>query len=106
MIAIIYRGFVYPEREDEYLKLWKIIASYFVAERGALGSSLHKTDLGEYIAYSRWPDQQTRAASWGPDTEIDENAEIARAIESLKGCIDRSQPYDEIVMNVVENLLG
>lgn len=102
MFAVIYRGFVFPEKEEAYTESWKVIVDYFKSERGALGSSLHKTAEGEYIAYSRWPDEETRNASWG-DRRVKAPAAIDRAIVTLESCIDRSQPYDEICMDVVDD---
>ena len=102
MFAVIYRGFVFPEKEEVYRENWKMVADYFKSERGALGSSLHKTAQGEYIAYSRWPDEETRNASWG-DRRVKAPADIDRAIVALESCIDRSQPYDEICMDVVND---
>lgn len=43
MFAVIYRGYVKPNKEKEYRQLWHQIATYFVEKRGALGSCLHKT---------------------------------------------------------------
>lgn len=104
MIAVIYRGFVYPEREDEYKTSWKKIVNYFKKHRGALGSLLHKTSEGEYIAYSLWPDQATRDASWGKETKgLDPS--IQEAIDTLKQCLDVNQKQDEICMELVENFL-
>lgn len=101
MFAVIYRGFVFPEREKEYKQLWHTIASYFVKNRGALESRLHKTDAGEYIAYSRWPDRKTRDLSWG-DASTQMPAQIVTAIQHLKECLDYSKSYDEICMDVVD----
>jgi hypothetical protein len=61
--AAIYQGYLKPGREEEYQKLWKIIATFFIEQRGALGSCLHKTSDGLWVAYSRWPNQATRDAS-------------------------------------------
>lgn len=104
MFAVIYRGSVYPELEQEYIALWSQITEYFMTHRGAIGSCLHKTDEGEYIAYSRWPDKATRDKSWGAEADVNE-PEIALVIERFKKCIDRSEPFDEICMDVVQDLL-
>lgn len=104
MIAVIYRGFVYPEYEDQYKASWKKIANYFTKHRGAHGSMLHKTAEGEYIAYSLWPDQATRNASWGSDAKTLDPS-IQNAIHTLKQCLDTSKKQDEICMEVVENFL-
>lgn len=58
MFAVIYRGYVKPNKEKEYRQLWHQIATYFVEKRGALGSCLHKTKEGLWLAYSRWPDKK------------------------------------------------
>ena len=63
MFAVIYIGYVHPEHESEYRKLWKQIAIYFIKNRGTIGSRLHKTSEEEYLAYSMWPDKKTRDAS-------------------------------------------
>ena len=64
MFAVIYRGYLKSECDDKYKKAWRTVASYFVEYRGALGSCLHKTIDGMWVAYSRWPDKATRDASW------------------------------------------
>lgn len=46
MFAIIYQSYIKPGRESEYQKLWHKIANYFVECRGALGSTLHRTEDG------------------------------------------------------------
>lgn len=104
MIAVIYRGFVYPQCEEQYKASWKRIADYFIKHRGAHGSMLHKTPDGEYIAYSLWPDHATRNASWGKDAkELD--PQIQEAINTLKQCLDTTKKQDEICMELVENFL-
>lgn len=104
MFAVIYRGFIFAGKEDEYRKNWNIIANYFIKERGALGSTLHQTDTGEYIAYSRWPDKMTRDLSWG-NNDIMINKHIDESIKILKSCIDKSKPHDEICMDVLDDFI-
>ena len=108
MFAVIYQMHVYPEKEEDYQKLWRQVAHYFTEHRGALGSCLHKTSDGVWVAYSRWPDRPTRDASWPPEGgELSEtlSPEIQAAILSLKKCVDQSQPFQEIGMEVVDDLL-
>lgn len=101
MFAVIYKCSIYPEHEAEYRQAWRCIANYFVTHCGALGSCLHKTEQGEWIAYSRWPDQKTRDAAWITGTELP--ADIKTAIKTLKDCM--IQPHEEICMTVVDDLL-
>jgi hypothetical protein len=107
MFAVIYRGFVKPEHEEEYQQHWHNIATYFVKSRGALGSCLHKASDGMWLAYSRWPDKATRDASWpgeeAPSSELPDS--IRQAIFGLKNCRDEERELPEITMEVVDDLL-
>ncbi len=107
MFCVIYRAWVFPEKEEPYQKYWHIIANYFVKHRGAIGSCLHKTEEGYWLAYSRWPNQATRDASWpgenAASTELPE--EIRQAIINIKACVDQNRRLPEIAMNLISELL-
>lgn len=108
MFAVIYRAHVLPGCEEQYQQLWEVIAKYFVERRGAIGSCLHKTEEGYWLAYSRWPDKATRDASWpgddAPSTELPDN--IRQAIIDIKACVDQERKFPQIQMEVVNDLLG
>ncbi|MEM1282302.1 MAG: hypothetical protein AAGG81_01970 [Chlamydiota bacterium] len=106
MFAVIYRGYIKPGRELDYRSAWRTIATYFVEKRGALGSCLHKTEDDLWLAYSRWPDEETRNASWPKEedsfaTELPQ--EIRDAVVVLKDTIHKQLP--EITMEIVDDLL-
>jgi hypothetical protein len=107
MFAVIYRGFVKPGKEAEYQKCWRQIANYFIEHRGALGSCLHKTEDGMWLAYSRWPNKATRDASWpeedAPNKELPNY--IRQAIINIKECFDKNNKLPDICMEVVDDLL-
>jgi len=107
MFAVIYRGWLFEDKEAEYQKLWHVIANYFVERRGAIGSCLHKTEDGYWLAYSRWPDKATRDASWpgdkAPSSELPD--EIRHAIIAIKACVDQDRKLPEIYMEVISDLL-
>ena len=100
MFAVIYRSFVFPHKEDAYQKAWKTIASYFMKEKGALGSTLHKAEDGSWVAYSRWPSKALRDSSWSKDAC--HPPEIQKAVDELISCLDDVLP--EICMDIVESL--
>ena len=104
--AVLYQGYVKQERELEYQNAWHTIATYFVEKRGALGSRLHRTDAGLWVAYSRWPNRATRDASWpgenAPSSALPDT--IRQAIMQLKDCIESQLP--EICMEVIDDILG
>lgn len=107
MFAVIYRSYIKPELENEYQKLWKQIAEYFIERRGAIGSCLHKTEDGIWLAYSRWPDKAIRDASWPGENAPSETLpnEIREAIVKIKECGDPDRKLPEICMEVVDDLL-
>jgi hypothetical protein len=105
MFAVIYQAYIKEGRESEYREAWNVVARYFVEKRGAIGSCLHKTPEGVWVAYSRWPNKMMRDASWpgekGPSDELP--FDIQRAVLSIKDCLERKLP--EICMEVVDDLL-
>jgi quinol monooxygenase YgiN len=107
MFAVIYRAYTKKEKETEFQTLWHQVATYFKEHRGALGSALHKTEEGYWLAYSRWPDKATRDASWVsgnfPSTRLP--IEIQKAILGIKECIASEQHFPEICMELVEDLM-
>ncbi|WP_419418744.1 antibiotic biosynthesis monooxygenase family protein [Legionella sp. D16C41] len=107
MFAVIYRAFLKPGFEAEYQEAWRQVASYFVQYRGALGSCLHKTADGMWVAYSRWPDKATRDAAWPGDDAPSEilPSEIRDAIIKIQTCIDQTQKLADLNMEVVDDLL-
>ena len=107
MFAVIYRAFIKPGFELEYQEAWRRVASYFMKNRGAIGSCLHKTNEGMWVAYSRWPDKATRDASWpgenAPSDVLPD--EIKKVIITIQNCMDQTQKLPEICMEVVDDLL-
>ncbi len=107
MFAVIYKSRLKPDSERAFLKAWNLVAEYFVKERGAMSSTLHKSSQGEWVAYSKWPSKEMRDASWpGDGEEISTEIPllIRQAIATLKACIDRDQFYEEICLEVVEEI--
>ncbi|MGE3919521.1 MAG: antibiotic biosynthesis monooxygenase [Gammaproteobacteria bacterium] len=107
MFAVIYRSYLKPGCESAYKELWNKIATYFIQHRGAIGSTLHQTEDGMWVAYSRWPDKATRDASWPgeskPSDKLPES--IQEAILSIQTCVDQNRKHPEICMHIVDDLL-
>ncbi len=105
--AVIYRGYVKAGMEDSYKKYWNQVASFFIKSRGAIGSCLHKTEEGMWVAYSKWPSKEMRDNSWPDDEDVNESfpIEIKEAILELKNCLDPDRSLPEIAMMVVEDLM-
>ena len=107
MFAAIYQAYIKPGCEIEYQELWNKIASYFIENRGAIGSCLHRSQDGLWLAYSRWPDQATRDASWPGENACSEELpeDIRNAISGIKDCIDQERKVPEMCLEVVNDLL-
>ncbi len=107
MFAVIYRGYLQPGKEEDYLDAWKVVAQYFVEKRGAIGSTLHRAEGGLWVAYSRWPDKKTRDTSWPKDgTAVSEELppKVRKAILVLKDCLDPKRALPEICLDVVDEV--
>tara|TARA_R110000868_G_scaffold144960_5_gene364581 strand:+ start:15148 stop:15468 length:321 start_codon:yes stop_codon:yes gene_type:complete len=105
MIGVIYRLHLKPGTEHAYKTCWRLVADYFVAQCGALGSRLHQDKDGWFVIYSNWPDDATRQAAWPGDdapNEILPN-NIRKAIFDMKDYV--LEKDDEVVLNVVEDKL-
>jgi hypothetical protein len=105
--AVIYRSYLKSGREQDYQTAWRKVAQYFVAYRGAIGSCLHRTQEGLWVAYSRWPDKKTRDASW-PRSDVPSEElpfEIREAVLTIQDCLDLDQKLPDICMEVVDDLL-
>jgi hypothetical protein len=102
MFAVLYQGYVKDGREMEYRQAWHKVLRYFVDKRGALGSTLHRTESGLWVGYTCWPDKATREASW-PDSETLPE-EIRKAIAAMKDCLDEQRQLPDVHMEVVENI--
>jgi hypothetical protein len=93
MFAVIYQSYIKQGLEDPYKKAWHAVAEYFIQRRGSLGSCLHQTREGLWLAYSRWPDKATRDKSWpGLDAPSSELPELVReAIVIIQNCMDQER---------------
>ncbi|WP_421807528.1 antibiotic biosynthesis monooxygenase family protein [Flagellimonas sp.] len=58
MYAVIYEFKVIQSQEEAFETLWQMVTEGFMQHAGGLGSRLHKTETGVYIAYAQWPDKK------------------------------------------------
>lgn len=110
MFAVIYRFHLRPHQEETYRQCWNIIVEHFIKYCGAIGSCLHKSGDGLWIAYSRWPDKATRDAAWPgvdvPSKELPDNVRQAiKVMQNFKIENADLEQYDDITMDVIEDRL-
>lgn len=51
---------VLPGHEEDFIEAWSELTEFIRKESGGLGSRLHKSYDGRFIAYAQWPDKKTR----------------------------------------------
>jgi Antibiotic biosynthesis monooxygenase len=107
MYAVIFRTYIKPGRESEFRAAWNVTARYYIEQRGEIGACLHRTDDGMWVAYSRWPDKETRDASWpgegAPSSVLP--PQIRQAILTIKDCFNPDKKLPEICMEVTDDRL-
>ncbi len=59
MYIVLYAFDVRSNKEEDFIKGWKGLTELIYKYEGSLGSRLHKSDLGRYIAYAQWPNKMT-----------------------------------------------
>jgi len=59
MLVVQIKFVVLKGKDQELRKAWAETTNYIYKNFGSLGSRLHKTSTGEYIAHAQWPDLET-----------------------------------------------
>lgn len=96
--CVIYRWRFEPGSEERGIAAWERLTRAIARECGGLGSRLHRTAEGWFVAYAQWPDEDTWKRSQSaasPDPQASD--EMASAI------VERLPP---IRLNVAADLLG
>jgi len=59
MFIAIYQWNVRQDQEEAFLNAWSKLTEIIYREQGSLGSRLHKSHDGRYLAYAQWPSEGT-----------------------------------------------
>ena len=59
MFIVIYTFDVRPGMETIFEQSWAALTELIYRYENSLGSRLHKSKQGKYLAYAQWPDKQT-----------------------------------------------
>ena len=95
--AVIYRWRLKPGLEAQFVEAWSRVTERYVAERGGLGSRLHKGPDNIWYAYAQWPSNEMRNAAF--DGVPPDPAARARMREAV------AESFEEIVLAPVADLL-
>lgn len=84
--AVIYRWRLHPGKEEAFVEAWAAVTRAIREQCGGLGSRLHKTDDGVWLAYAQWPSR----AMWDEAALTDPDLQAAR--QQMKDAIAESLP--------------
>ena len=83
MFATFFEWQILDGREAEFEEAWASVTRRLQA-RGSNGSSLFRTEAGNYCAFALWPDRATRDAAFAMDEILPDDSAAMRA------CIGRT----------------
>jgi hypothetical protein len=69
VFAVIYRWRLHPGREEQFVDGWNRVTRAILRSCGSYGSRLHRAGDGSWVAYARWPGEQTRKDCQHGETE-------------------------------------
>ena len=95
--AVIYRWRIKAGMEAQFVEAWSRITELYVAQRGGLGSRLHKGPDGIWYGYAQWPSAETRSAAFAGES-LDP---VAR--DRMRAAVAES--FDEIALEPVADYL-
>lgn len=96
--AVLYRWRLTPGREEDFQVAWERLTRGIAAERGGLGSRLHRGADGVWWAYAQWPSEERWRAAQSHDPVDPESSE--RMGEAI---LERFEP---ILLRPVADLLS
>lgn len=95
--AVIYRWRLRPGQENAFTEAWAQVTHAIRDQCGGLGSRLHKTDDGVWLAYAQWPSR----AMWDAASLTDPALQAAR--RQMRDAIAETLP--DIPLTPVADLL-
>ena len=84
MFIAIYEFNVKDGMEQKFVEAWLELTKGIYQSHGSFGSRLHQHKNGKYLGYAQWPDQETWARDWSPDTSL------APARQIMRSCLNSS----------------
>ncbi|MHC9510498.1 hypothetical protein [Kangiella sp. M94] len=66
MLSIVLEFKVVEGKDEEFIRAWTKCTEVIYQNFQSLGSRLHRSETGSFIAYAQWPDQATydKSGEW------------------------------------------
>lgn len=95
--AVLYRWRLHEGKEQAFIAAWSRLSELLLAERGSLGSRLHRGSDGLWYSYAQWPSAEAREQAFAAGS-IDPEAG-----RQMRGAIAESLP--ELVLESVSDFM-
>lgn len=98
--VVIYRWSVAADKDESFVAAWRRLTALIAERRGGLGSRLHRSADGTFVAYAQWPSEEAwRAAAERNKAEVLDEDAVAAMREAI---VER---FDEVRLTPVADLL-
>jgi heme-degrading monooxygenase HmoA len=94
----IYRWRLHPGAEEAFVQAWSRVTQLLLAERGSLGSRLHRGPDSIWYGYTQWPSAAAKAEGLARPSVDPE------AWQQMRDCIAESLP--ELILDPVLDFLA
>lgn len=94
----LYRWRLHPGTEATFVEAWSRVTQLLRAERGSLGSRLHRGPDAIWYSYTQWPSAEAKAEGLARPSVDPE------AWERMRSCIAQSLP--EVILEPVADFLA
>jgi len=96
--VVLYRWRLRTGMEDAFVAAWSRVSALLLAERGSLGSRLHRGSDGIWYSYAQWPSAQARERAFAlPSVDAEASNAMREAIE---------ESFPEIVLACAADFLA
>lgn len=86
--CVIYTFKVRSGMEESFIAGWSRLTEAIRETRGGMGSRLHKSENGWWVAYAQWPDRQT----WEASQTVNDSPDIEASNLMTEAIEDRAPP--------------
>ncbi|MEN1727474.1 MAG: antibiotic biosynthesis monooxygenase [Pseudomonadota bacterium] len=99
MLAVLLAFDVKPGSEAEFVETWEHTTHIIYQHFGGLGSRLHRSEDGQFIAYAQWPDLEVYESEqiW-----TDEHAAVR---QQMRNTLIGGRPASIRILSVVSDLI-
>jgi len=95
--AVLYRWRLHEGMEQQFVEAWSRISELLLAQRGSLGSRLHRGPDGWWHSYAQWPSAEARECAFAQGSVDPE------ASRQMKEAVLESMP--ELVLESVSDYM-